>query len=215
MIPSLHLITDDEILARDDFPGQARRMLEEGGQDVALHLRGPGTCGRVLFDLAVALLDQSARSGSLLLINDRIDIALALGLPGVHLGQRSLPPRVARTLLGPQSLLGLSVHGAEEARTGAAASPGHADPGLDFLVVGSIFPTSSHPGRNPGGLAVLREVRAVSALPLLAIGGLTPERVEEVMAVGAHGVAVRGGAWDGEDPKAAIRVYLEEVRNRR
>ena len=62
---------------------------------------------------------------------------------------------------------------------------------------------------------MLREVRAVSALPLLAIGGLTPERVEEVMAVGAHGVAVRGGAWDGEDPKAAIRVYLEEVRNRR
>jgi len=215
VIPSLHLITDDEILAREDFPDQARRVFEEGGQDVALQLRGPRTGGRALFELAAALLEPSARSGSLLLINDRIDIALVLGLPGVHLGQRSLPPRVARALLGRQPLLGLSVHSLEEVRTGAAASPDDPDPGLDYLVVGSIYSTLSHPGQSPGGLAMLREVRAVSAFPLLAIGGLAPERVEEVMAAGAYGVAVRGGVWDREDPKAATRVYLEEVRNRR
>jgi len=213
VIPSLHLITDDEILARRDFPDQARGVLEHGGQDVALHLRGPGSSGRALFDLAAALLEPSARSGSLLFINDRIDIALVLGLPGVHLGQRSVPPRVARGLLGPQTLLGLSVHSAQEVRAGVGASEGEVDPGVDYLVLGSIFATSSHPGQTPLGLGILGEVQAVSTAPLLAIGGLTPERVKEVMAAGAHGVAVRGGVWNAEDPIAAVRVYLKEVRN--
>jgi thiamine-phosphate diphosphorylase len=221
VIPRLHLVTDDEILGRPDFLSWAEGVLDVGGEDLALHLRGPGTGGRRLFELAEALRRPAARAGGTLLINDRLDIAMVLHLDGAHLGQRSLPAEVARRLLGRDALLGLSVHSELEARVGervgevggeafpSAAGP---PPPLDYLVVGSIFPTPSHPERNPGGLGRIGEVRAVSDLPILAIGGITPDRVGLVLATGAHGVAVRGGIWDAEDPTEATRVYVGEVR---
>jgi len=204
VIPTLHIITDDEILARDEFLPRAGAVLEAGGGEVVFHLRGPRTSGRALHSLALALRGPAHRWGCRFLANDRVDLALALGLSGAHLGQRSLPPEAARRILGPHRLLGLSVHGAGEA---GGASRGN----VDFLLAGAIFPSSSHPGNVPGGVARIREIRGVSRLPLLAIGGITPERVPEVLTAGAHGVAVRGGIWDSPDPSAATRVYLEEL----
>ena len=212
MIPTLHIVTDDEILRREDFLSRAARVLEAGGGDVALHLRGPRTTGRILYSLARVLQGIAQASGSTFLANDRVDLALALGLSGAHLGQRSLPPEMAREVLGPHRLLGLSVHGAEEAREGL-------DGAVDFLLAGTIFPSASHPGGvpggspggRPGGVARIQEIQGVTHLPLLAIGGITPEKVGEVLAAGAHGVAVRGGIWDAGDPTAAIRVYLNEL----
>jgi thiamine-phosphate diphosphorylase len=224
VIPRLHLVTDDEILRRQGFAELARRIMEVGGAELALHLRGPRTSGRALFELARELQAGARGSGSLLLINDRVDIGVVLRLSGAHLGQRSLPPRVARDLLGADPVLGLSVHGAAEIPPGEWKGPTEGqvaprDPAgperplpLDFLIVGALFPTSSHPGQAPGGVKRLGEARAVSSLPLIGIGGVTPDRVEAIMASGAHGVAVRGGIWDSEDPFAATRVYLDEVR---
>jgi thiamine monophosphate synthase len=80
---------------------------------------------------------------------------------------------------------------------------------VDFLVVGTIFESASHPGMASGGLGRLHEIQGVVGLPLLAIGGVTAERVEEVVAAGAYGVAVRGGIWDSSDPKEATRGYLK------
>ena len=205
MIPRLHIVTDDEILARDDFLSSAGQVLEAGGEDVALHLRGPGTSGRALFELGRAVRDLAAGSGSLLLVNDRIDVALVLHLPGAHLGQRSLPPTVARRVLGREAVLGLSVHGPEEVPPGS--SPGV----LDFLVVGTIFPSASHPGESPGGPGRLQAVGRVTSAPLLAIGGVTPPRVGEALEAEAHGVAVLGGIWRGKDPGGATRGYVEAV----
>jgi len=201
VIPRLHLVTDDGILAQEGFLSRAGSALEAGGGEVALHLRGPRTSGRGLYTLARALREPAEAAGSLLLVNDRLDVALTLDLPGAHLGQRSLSPRDARALLGPHRLLGLSAHSRQEARLGE-------DGLVDFLLVGTIFPTPSHRESIPGGVDRIAEVGAVTHRPLLAIGGVTPERVPEVMAAGAHGVAVRGGVWETMDPAASVRVYL-------
>jgi thiamine-phosphate diphosphorylase len=205
VIPSLHIVTDDEILSRPDFVPTARGVLEAGGDRIALHLRGPRTPGRSLYSVARSLKPAAQAVGGKLLANDRVDLALALDLQGAHLGQRSLSPPVARRILGFHRLLGLSVHGIRETEE----VPGGM---VDFLLVGTIFPSSSHPGVTPGGLERLREVQGVTALPLLAIGGITTERVGEAMSAGVHGVAVRGGIWDAVDPMAATGGYLLELR---
>ncbi len=203
-IPRLHLVTDDEVLRGEDFLAIARAVLEEGGPDLALHLRGPGTESRRLHSLACQLREPAKRSGSMLLVNDRLDVVLTLDLWGGHLGQRSLPPGVARRLLGPHRILGLSVHGAEEAAEGKAGA-------VDFLVVGTIYASDSHPERVGSGPGRIREVLKALDIPVLAIGGITPGRVAEVMAVGAHGVAVLSGVWASKDPAVAVGEYLEAL----
>jgi len=208
VIAALHNITADEILSRGGFLSRARGVLEAGGGAVVFHLRGPRTSGKVLYSLARALKDTADVCGSVLLANDRVDLALALNLSGAHLGQRSLPPDVARRILGPRRILGLSVHGVDEAEEGMGGR-------VDFLLAGTIFSSPSHPEGTPGGTGRIRELRAVSPLPLLAIGGITQERVGEVLAAGAHGVAVRGGVWNAGDPTDATRVYLREVEKGR
>jgi thiamine-phosphate pyrophosphorylase len=208
VIPALHIVTDDEILGRPEFLTLATRVLRAGKGDVALHLRGPRTRGRAIFLLAEALGKEAALHGALVLVNDRLDVALAADLPGAHLGQRSIPPDLARTLLGAGKILGLSVHGIEEALAGSVG-------GVDFLFVGTIFRSSSHPEALTGGVARIEEVRGRTDLPLLAIGGMTPERVNLVLAAGAHGVAVRGGIWDSREPGGAVGDFLAELRKGR
>lgn len=204
MIPPLHLITDDAILSRAGFLSQAREVLATAGSRAALHLRGPGLGGKRIFELAEALEGECRETGCLLLVNDRLDVALSLDLPGVHLGQRSLPPKVARELLGPGRTIGLSVHDRTEGEGGRRGE-------VDFLVVGTLFPTPSHAGRKPGGVARLREVGELDPPPMVGIGGVTPQRVGQVLEAGAVGVAVRGGVWETPDPAAAAGVYLGEL----
>lgn len=208
MIPALHVITDDEILGREGFLFRAREVLEAGGKGLALHLRGPECQGRFLFDLARKLASPARASGAKLLVNDRVDVAmaLALALEGVHLGQRSLPVPVARSLLGPGKLVGASVHGPEETRM--------VGEGADYLLVGTLFATPSHPQAIPGGLERLRSIRNLTPLPLVGIGGITPHRVSGVLSAGASGVAVRGGVWDDPDPAAAVGVFLDAGEGR-
>jgi thiamine-phosphate pyrophosphorylase len=205
VIPPLHIVTDDEILSRPDFLDKARAVLAVGGPEVALHIRGPGLEGRRVLEVAGALKGEAASAGSLLLVNDRVDVALALDLPGVHLGQRSLPPGEVRELVGPDRLVGVSTHGQEEAVDGERG-------GADYLLVGTLYPTASHPEVLPGGLPRMTEVVQVTTLPLVGIGGITPMRVGEILQAGAHGVAVRGGVWNDSSPKAAVGVFLREIR---
>lgn len=201
MKPRLHLVTNDEVLARPDFVAVASEVMKAGGVTTALHVRGPGTRGRDLFllvrDLVAALEDSDAS----LVVNDRVDVALALGLEWVHLGQRSLPPAIARGLLGRQGTLGVSVHNLEEAQQAVEG-------GANYLTVGTMFATASHPGLAPVGPALVEAVRRTTRLPLLAIGGITPDRVEAVVASGAWGIAVLDGVWGGERPARAVEVYL-------
>lgn len=203
MLPRLHVVTDDRVLARTDFAARAAAVLDAGGAGVALHLRGPATSGARLYELAAALRARATEAGAVLLANDRVDLALAAALDGVHLRGRSLAPQIARRLLPDGAWLGTSVHSPDGARAAAES--------VDYLVVGTVFATPSHPGRAGSGPAVLALVLAVVGLPLLAIGGVTPERVREVRAEGAHGVAVLSGIWDADDPAAAVAGYLERL----
>jgi thiamine-phosphate pyrophosphorylase len=199
-------VTDDEVLSRPDWPAVAEAVLEAGGGGVALHVRGPGLSGRVLYRRVEALLDAARRAGSPLIVNDRVDVALTLPVAGVQLRETSLPVDAARRLLGAERWIGASVHGS----TRAADAEGR---GADFLVVGTVFATPTHPERAAGGARLLAEVLAGCALPILAIGGVTAERTRGLREAGAYGVAVLGGVWSSADPAASVRRYLDTLES--
>ena len=204
VIPRLHVVTDDQILARPDFETRAsevcevmvtRERTDRGVVDgpLALHLRGPRTTGRSLTRLARILYGHAASSGVTLLVNDRLDVALAVGAAGVHLGARSVPPIEARRLLGASRLLGVSVHSESEAVEATAS-------GADYLFLGPLFETPSHPGVAAEGAEFMDRVTSRVDLPVVGIGGVTPEQVAAVLASGAHGVAAIRGIWDAPSP---------------
>lgn len=198
MLPRLHVVTDDGVLARAEFRAVAGALFARAGDRLALHVRGHGTSARALLDHTAALA-RPARQGGLLLVNDRIDVALAADADGAHLGRRSLPLRAARALVG-RRWLGYSAHGGEEAARANAE-------GADYVILGTTYSTASHPGIVLGSDGV-RAAVARAPVPVVAIGGVMPERVAEVMAAGAWGVAVLGGVWNADDPVARAGEYL-------
>jgi thiamine-phosphate diphosphorylase len=132
-------------------------------------------------------------------VSGRPDIAAATGAHGVQLGSTDLTPADARKLL-PSGWIGRSVHTVEEARTAV-------DEGADFLVVGSIYKTPSHTGRAGVGPGLVREAASLGR-PVVAIGGVTPERAWELRAAGAYGVAAIRALWHSPDPAAATLAML-------
>lgn len=200
-LPRLHAVTDDAVLARPDFPSAARAVLAAGGPDLALHLRGPHAGGRVLWELADSLARAAEENGALLLVNDRVDVALAVGAGGVQLGRRSMAPPDARRLLGRDAVIGSSVGTVDEARAATGA-------GADWLLAGHVFATATHPGREGIGVAGLRAIAGLG-LPTVAIGGMTPERVAEARTAGARGAAAIRAVWDADDPAQAVARFLE------
>lgn len=202
-VPRLHVITDDGILERADLLDLAARLVVAGGPGLALHLRGPRTSGARLWELASALVPMAGESGAILLVNDRIDVALAARAQGVHLGGRSLPLTEVRRILPPGMCVGVSTHAPGEAAVAARD-------GADFAFVGTVWEAPSHSGRAAAGPeVVLAAVRAVPALPILAIGGVTEERVTVAREAGAYGVAVIRGVWATGDPVDAMMRYLQ------
>jgi len=205
VIAPLHLVTDDAILARPGFPAVAREALEVGGERIVLHLRGHGTPAVRLLGLARELLESARRTGAVLLVNDRVDVAAAAEADGVQLGTRSLPVREARRLLPVGAVVGASVHGPGELRgVLEGALP-------DFFLVGTLFSTPSHPGRPGGGPGTIAALRSLTALPLIGVGGVTTERVAAVLEGGGDGVAVLRGVWDAPSAGGAVRAFLERL----
>ena len=203
-LPRLHLVTDDAVLANDDFTGVAEAVLDRCRGIAALHVRGPATGGARLHAIAARMQAAALSTGAALFVNDRIDIAMAVRAHGVQLGSRSLSVRDARALLGASALIGSSVHGATEAVEAERE-------GADFVVLGTIFESASHGGRPGAGIALIRDTAQRAALPIVAIGGITPARVTEVAGAGAHGVAILGGVWHAADPLAAVDEYADRV----
>ena len=197
-LPRLHAITDEGIARRDDFDVVARALADGGGTDLAMHARGRALTGIEHYDLSFRL----SVLPSILIVNDRLDIALAVPTAGVQLGHGSLPVSAARAL-NPLWWIGKSVH--DLAETEAARTEG-----ADYLVVGPVFPTASHPGRAPMGLAGLKQiVAAAGELPVIAIGGIGADRVREVRSSGAYGVAAIRALWDDAEPEHAARRMRE------
>ena len=161
----------------------------------AVQLREKDLPGRPLLALAERLRAATARTGALLFVNDRIDVALAAGADGVQLGTGSVPVEVARRLLPPGALVGVSTH-----------APGEAATAADFALFGPVWETPSKAGAQ--GAARLGDAVRAAAIPVLAIGGVTAERVPAVRAAGAAGVAVIRAILAAPDPGAATRVLL-------
>jgi len=158
-----------------------------------------------LYPVALALRRRCREAGCLFIVNDRVDLALAVEANGVHVGQDDLPAREARRLLRPGMILGVSTHDESQARRAR-------DDGADYVAVGSMFPTGSKTGFRLVGPDLLRRVRPEIRVPLVAIGGITVDNVAEVIRAGADAVAVISAVCASPDPAAAARRFLETIR---
>jgi len=175
----------------------ARAALAGGARSV--QLRDKEADAGLLLPAAREIAALCRAAGAVFVVNDRVDLALAAGADGVHLGQTDLPLPEARALLGPHRVIGVSVENAEQARAAEAA-------GADYLGVGPIYGTASKADAGEAvGLEHLTRLAAASRLPIIAIGGITADRLPEVRAAGAAGAAVIGAVAGAADPEAAVR----------
>jgi thiamine-phosphate diphosphorylase len=202
MLARLQLITDDEVAGSAGFVSTASEVMATHGPRVAVHLRGHGLSGAALHALAQPLVQVADTTGAGFVLNDRVDVALCVGAGGVQVGRRSLPIPAVRSLMRERVRIGYSAHDAKEARQAETD-------GADFLLLGAVFRTDSHPDRAPGGVGLIRRAAERVEVPVFGIGGITPDRIGAVLEAGAYGVAVLGGVWRAEDPVAAAGRYLE------
>jgi thiamine-phosphate pyrophosphorylase len=202
--PVLCLITSPSQGTRDEI-GLIRAAARAGVQLV--QVRKPGWEARDLTELVAAAVAVVRGTAARVLVNDRVDVALAAGAAGVHLRSDSAPPSRVRAMTPPGFLIGRSVHRPEEAARVAA------ERSVDYLLFGTVFPTPSKPGVEGTGTAVLASVCRQVPVPVLAIGGVTAKRFSELAAAGAAGFAAIGLFADGgagsiaEVVRAARRAY--------
>lgn len=200
----LYLVTDRQQTNGRELLWVLEQALDGGVR--AVQLREKDLDGGALFSLAERARKLTSHYGAKLIINDRIDVALAVDADGVHLGNASLPIATARQLLGAERLIGASVHALSEAETAERA-------GADFLVFGPIYFTPSKaPYGAPQGLAPLRQVVEKTSRPVYAIGGIKPENIKEVMATGARGIALISAIIGAGAPKQAANNMLQALR---
>jgi thiamine-phosphate pyrophosphorylase len=171
-----------------------------------LRMKTPET--RAFYEMAAALCPLVQGGGGTFIVNDRCDVALAVGADGVHLGQEDLPLADARPMLGREKRIGVSTHNLAQALEAEAG-------GADYIGFGPIFPTTTKENPDPVvGVAGLREVRARVRIPIVAIGGITARNAAEVMAAGADAVAVVSAILAAPDPQAAIAELVRALESK-
>ena len=154
---------------------------------------------------ALALRQAAAKAGVLFIVNDRCDLALAVDADGVHLGQGDLPLDLARKVMGPDKLIGISTHNPDQVREATAGKP-------DYLGFGPIFKPGSKQDHDPVvGLEGLRAMRRLTSLPVFAIGGIQIDQAGEVMRAGANGVAVISAILKAPDIGYAVKAFLAQM----
>jgi thiamine-phosphate diphosphorylase len=177
----------------------AAMMLEAGARLFQLRLKE--VCGRDFLKAAREIAALCQRAGAMLLVNDRIDVAMLAGAAGVHLGQTDIPLRAARKLMGPDRIIGISTASVDQA---IAAEAG----GADYIGFGPMYPGGAKQILTGKGLAMLREVRAAVGIPIVAIGGITEEKVPELLAAGADAVAIISDVVYAPDIPAKVKRLL-------
>ncbi|HUM18501.1 MAG TPA: thiamine phosphate synthase [Candidatus Nitrosotalea sp.] len=202
-LPSpLYAILDRSVAGGRDLPDLLEAVLSGGCRLVQLREKTlPPTD---LFPLAQRLVRRCREVGAWLIVNDRADLAVACEAHGLHVGQEDLPARQARAILKPGMILGVSTHDPEQARRAVAD-------GADYVAVGSIFPTTTKAGFQLVGPELIRRVRPEVPVPLVGIGGITPENAAEVLGAGADAVAVISALCAAPDPEAATRLFLARI----
>ena len=196
---SIYLLTDDECLkGRPLLPAVEEAL--QGGVTLVQY-RSKFKDGGPMYEEALALKALCDRYDVPLIINDRVDVALAVGAAGVHVGQDDLPCAVVRALTGDDFVIGVSAHNPEEARHAIAA-------GADYLGCGAVFGTVTKPGVAKLGLANLRAIRRVATKPMVGIGGVKAENYAEVLATGADGAAIISGILGADDIKTEVSKFV-------
>jgi thiamine-phosphate diphosphorylase len=208
-LPILHAVTDGAVVCKPDFVAIAGRAMTEIKSRLAIHLRAPMIPGKMFFDLAQELAALQNDFGSWLIVNDRVDVAAAVGARGVQLTSRSLSVEDAKKVAGDIPV-GASVHSLEDA---IAAY----DSGASWCVAGNVFPTESHPGSPGKRIDFIEMLASAVPIPIIAIGGVKPGNVSDLLAAGAYGVAtIRGSGWNAEKTQPAdepMRTVLDANRH--
>ena len=182
-------------------------LIEGGARFIQLRDKDPSSGARLARADAAVALARSA--GARLIVNDRADLARLAGADGVHVGQEDLAVDDVRRIVGPAAIVGVSTH--DEAQVAAAVRTS-----ATYIAVGPIYGTlSKDTGYTARGLALVRHAARASALPVVAIGGITLERAPEVIAAGAASVAVISDLLTGGDPAARTRAFLDGLSERR
>lgn len=197
-LPRLHAFTDARVLGGADF-GVRAAAIAAAGPAVALHARDRAGPVGGLVAAASRLAALARPPEAALFVNGRPDVAAAVNAHGVQLGAGDLAPRDARRVF-LHGWIGRSVHTAVDAKLAIAE-------GADFLVVGNIYETPTHPDRTAAGPQLVREIASLGR-PVIAIGGVTPVRAGELKAAGAYGVAAIRALWLADDPAAAALAML-------
>jgi len=194
---SLYAILDQDWIRERDIVRLTEEILSGGA--TVLQYRNKSGSG-LEFLRNAGMIRGICRQGEVpFIVNDRVDIAMAVHADGVHLGQDDLPVPVARRLTGEGMLLGLSVSDMKEMDSVTD---------VDYLGVGAIFPTQTKPEAEYSGIRFLKDVRKISDLPLVGIGGINPENIEQVIRAGADGVAIISAVLGAADVKSATqRIY--------
>ena len=154
---------------------------------------------------ALVLRQVALDAGVTFIVNDRCDLAVAVDADGVHLGQGDIPLDMARKVMGPGKLIGISTHNPDQVRETTAGKP-------DYLGFGPIFKPGSKQDHDPVvGLEGLRAIRRLTSLPVFAIGGIQIDQVKEVMRAGANGIAVISGILKAPDISHAVKLFLAQM----
>ena len=197
-LPRVHAVTDARVLALDDL-GVRAAAIAAAGSGVALHARDRSAGGARSRTPRPPAVSRARETGGPPTRDGRPDIAGAVSAQGVQLGAHDLTPGEARASF-PVGWVGRSVHSLEEAERAV-------EEGADFLLVGTIFPSSSHPGYPGAGPGLVRDTARLGP-PVIAIGGIDGERAARMREAGAYGVAAIGALWHAADPAAAALALL-------
>jgi thiamine-phosphate pyrophosphorylase len=200
----LHVITDEVLQTRFSHAEIASKATLAGADTVQLREKRPRPT-RELLEEAAAVQKACQLAGATCIVDDRVDVAAAVGAGGVHLGRDDLPVDVARHLLGPDVLIGGTANSLEEARR-VWQTP------IDYLGVGPVYGTRSKANPAPVlGIEQLATIAGECPVPVIAIGSITVDRIGEVLDAGAYGVAVLSAITCAADPEAATREFVEAI----
>lgn len=201
----LYLITDRRLFGSTiTFFTAIEEALKGGVKAVQLREKDLGT--RELLDMAKTLRTMTCRYGAKLFINDRVDVALAADADGIHLGSASIPVYAARKIAGERLSIGVSTHGNEEAERAEKE-------GADFITLGPVYETASKAryGR-PLGTDIIKKIKEAASIPIFAIGGITTDRIREVVNSGADGIALISAILASDNIKSKSEEFMRLMK---
>jgi thiamine-phosphate pyrophosphorylase len=201
---TLYVITDRRLASGRSHEEVAREAIAGGA--TVIQLRDKEASTKELVEIGRRLRRLTAERGVTFIVNDRVDVALAVDADGVHLGQEDMPAALARQLMGPAKVIGVSAGTVEEAKRAEKD-------GADYLGVGPVYATVTKPDAGePIGVEGLAEILRAVSIPVVAIGGINEGNVEEVIAAGADGVAVVSAVVAAQDIEAAARRLRRKIK---